>query len=72
MKKSIYSIFCSIAIIVFTFIPYTSSADGYEVWMFWCGKSATIVRSQPTNEMSDADWELYFDLEESLCGTLQL
>lgn len=68
MRKFIYSVVCSIALLSFTLLPNTAKAEGYSVWVFWCGETHTWY-----DDAEDQEWDIWDDLlydilEYEYCG----
>lgn len=65
MKNYFSSLICAFALFGLTFLPTVARADGFQVWVFWCGESIIINIDE---EQEFFDDQLYTDLEELFCG----
>lgn len=65
MKRYFSSIICAISLLGFLIIPSTAKADGYHVWVFWCGETFTVPID---SEQQFFDYGLYEALEIAFCG----
>jgi len=67
MRTFIYSVVCSIALLSFTLMPTTAKAEGYHIWVFWCGETMNIPIDA---EQEFFDYGMYETFEYLFCGPL--